>query len=417
MTVSDSSDYSIPFARKSVTRGSPVLQPNEGRRTSAASAQPHIKLQISCPINERDLLISTRQFAHERRLRSWMELSVTMIALTIVVIAGVLSRNILTSLCVSVILALLFVRVFAIYHDYMHSSIFKNSRVGGFILKGMGMYLLTPPSVWKRSHDHHHKHNSKLFGLAIGTFALMTVSNYRKASFLKRLEYRFSRSFLVMMSGYVFVFLWGMCLAPLFISPRKHMDCVFSLILHYGIGICVFALMGWNGLTFLFALPFVIATAMGAYLFYVQHNFPGAQLEEVNSWSHTYAALASTSYLDCGPIMAWFTANIGYHHVHHLNAKIPFYRLPETHAALPEVQIAPRTTLKIPHVVSSLRVNLWHEGLSRFVSFADSESLDEYVTNEIPSLSIYKGMSDDCSSDESLLRLRDPDSGCSKEVS
>src|SRR5258708_12519057 len=44
-----------------------------------------------------------------------------------------------------------------------------------------------------------------------------------------------------------------------------------------------------------------------------------------------------------GPIMAWSTANIGYHHIHHLNPRIPFYRLPEAVAAIPESQ-HPRTT-------------------------------------------------------------------------
>ena len=51
--------------------------------------------------------------------------------------------------------------------------------------------------------------------------------------------------------------------------------------------------------------------------------------------------------------------HIGYHHIHHLNAKIPFYRLPEAMAALPELQ-KPRTTSLHPRDVREcLRLKLW----------------------------------------------------------
>jgi hypothetical protein len=51
------------------------------------------------------------------------------------------------------------------------------------------------------------------------------------------------------------------------------------------------------------------------------------------SWDYTHAALRSSSMFEMSPLMHWFTGNIGYHHVHHLNHRIPFYRLPEAMAA------------------------------------------------------------------------------------
>jgi omega-6 fatty acid desaturase (delta-12 desaturase) len=68
--------------------------------------------------------------------------------------------------------------------------------------------------------------------------------------------------------------------------------------------------------------------------------------------------------------MSWFTGNIGYHHVHHLNAKIPFYRLPEAMAALQELQSPHTTSLAIGDIAACLRLKLWDPVTSRLVSWS-----------------------------------------------
>jgi omega-6 fatty acid desaturase (delta-12 desaturase) len=57
--------------------------------------------------------------------------------------------------------------------------------------------------------------------------------------------------------------------------------------------------------------------------------------------------------------MNWMTANIGYHHVHHLNAAIPYYRLPEAMASIPELQKAPETSLQPKDIAAALKLKLW----------------------------------------------------------
>ena len=118
------------------------------------------------------------------------------------------------------------------------------------------------------------------------------------------------------------------------------------------------------------AIPIMIASAMGAYLFYAQHNFPTARLKPNSEWSHVDAALNASSYIAMSPLMHWFTGNIGYHHVHHLNAQIPFYRLPEAMASLEELQEPGITTLKFGDVLACLRLKLWSPEQNRFVTFA-----------------------------------------------
>lgn len=321
---------------------------------------------------ERRLLIDSRRFASETRSRSWFELVVTLAAFAAVAWVGLSNTHILVRVGASLVLGLLFVRIFALYHDYMHSTIFKDSWLAGTILKAFALILLTPPSVWKRTHDHHHNHNSKLFGSNIGSFPIMTVNDYREAKLVEKLEYRIARSPFSILGGYFVVFLWGMCIAPFINQPRKHLDCITALVLHVSTGLFVAYNFGWGDFAFLYAFPILFATAFGSYLFYVQHNFPGATVESAHSWTYTKAALHSSGHLKTGPLLRWFTANIGLHHVHHVNAKIPFYRLAEAYDALPPMQTAIQTTLSVSDIWSALRLKLWNEELDRFVTFAEA---------------------------------------------
>jgi len=119
-------------------------------------------------------------------------------------------------------------------------------------------------------------------------------------------------------------------------------------------------------------MPMAIITCLGSYLFYAQHNFPGVIRRDGSDWDHVHAALCSSSYMKMGPVMNWFTGNIGYHHVHHLNAKIPFYRLPEAMAGLEELQTPVVTTLTLRDIVGCLRLKLWDPEQSRLVTFREA---------------------------------------------
>jgi omega-6 fatty acid desaturase (delta-12 desaturase) len=100
---------------------------------------------------------------------------------------------------------------------------------------------------------------------------------------------------------------------------------------------------------------------VGGYLFYAQHNFPDAFIQDDGKWDFTTAAIRSSSYLKMGRVMAWFTGNIGYHHVHHLNHHIPFYRLPEALRSMPELAGSGVTTLWPMDVWRCLRLKVWDE--------------------------------------------------------
>ena len=318
----------------------------------------------------KELILATKPFAQERCARSWWALGSTLVVLLILLGLTTLDIHWGIRLPCSLLASLVMVRLFVIYHDYLHGAILEHSRLADLIFTAYGLVMLTPKSIWKASHDHHHHHNGQYFGSGIGTFPLMTTDEYAKATRLERLEYVVVRHPCMMLVGYVTIFLYKMCLQELLTRPRQHLDAGAALLLQAGM-ITGMAMFAPSALVFTFLVPVILSGALGTYLFYAQHNFPGARFRDEASWDYVTAALQSSSYLRLHPIMHWFTGNIGYHHVHHLNSRIPFYRLPEAMAGIPELQSPGTTSLHPREIYRCLRLKLWDPHQGRLVSFRE----------------------------------------------
>ena len=314
---------------------------------------------IAAPRRERVSLVrATIPFAREQVWRSWWHLISTTVILAGLVGAAAAPLEWWARLSAGLLAGLLLCRLFIIYHDFQHKAILRGSRIARQFMKLFGLLCLNPISAWNRSHDYHHRHTAELMAASHGSFPVLTVAAYAEATRWERLVYNVERHPLTLLLGYGTVFLFSMCLLPLLASPRRHLDCGAALLLHGGL-IAILAVFTPWALLFAMMLPMFISAALGSYLFYVQHNFPDVDLRERSEWDYVFAALHSSSYLDAGPMMHWFTGNIGYHHIHHLNARIPFYRLRETMAAIEELQSPATTSLRIPEIYRCLRLKLW----------------------------------------------------------
>ena len=314
-----------------------------------------------------ELILATKPFTRDSTAKSWW-CFVSTASLLLAALAGTLFPwHPVVRLACSVFAGLLTLRLFVIYHDQQHNAILPRSRLAENLMRFFGIYALSPVSVWKSSHNHHHNHNSRIKGSHIGSFPIMTRDHYQKLGKSKRFLYLFTRHPGTIFLGYLFVFLQGMCLLPFLRKPREHADCLLALVVHFSISAALVYYTGWMGLVFSQTIPHLITFGLGSYLFYAQHNFPGVSFYDKAGWTYERAALDSSSYLKTGKIMGWFTANIGYHHVHHLNARIPFYRLPEVVRALPELQQPKVTSLHPRDVIRCLRLKVWDADLQRMV--------------------------------------------------
>ena len=317
--------------------------------------------------NSRNLIIESKVFAQESRPRSWFELAITM-SLSCLSFALTFSPLPFFILCsVSILTGLLYVRLFVIYHDYQHHAILQNSLLATSIMTGIGIFLLAPQQVWKRTHDHHHHHNSKLTVNGIGSYPTVCKNTFLKMTSTQQKIYLLNRHPLTIFLGYFTLFIYWLNMKSFFQSPTKHIDSCLALCIHLSVGFYVYQMVGVSGFFISWFIPFFIAFGFGSYLFYCQHNFPTARFCENQDWQYDQAALQSTSFLTMNPFLQWMTGNIGYHHIHHINSRIPFYRLVETMKGMPELNNITSITLHPKIIYQCLQLKLWDSELNKMI--------------------------------------------------
>jgi omega-6 fatty acid desaturase (delta-12 desaturase) len=125
--------------------------------------------------------------------------------------------------------------------------------------------------------------------------------------------------------------------------------------------------IGWRTYLLVQLPVFWMAGAMGVWLFYVQHQFEGVYWARRRDWDPLRAAMEGSSFYKLPAVWRWFSANIGYHHVHHLSPRIPNYRLKQCCEAIPALTNKPALTIR--KSLSGIHLKLWDEERKELVEF------------------------------------------------
>jgi acyl-lipid omega-6 desaturase (Delta-12 desaturase) len=319
-----------------------------------------------------DLVRASREFQTENRLTSWCLLIETLVVLATGLWLVFHFQAWPMQVVVGLLVGLVQVRLFIFYHDTLHGALFSRDPLARGLMSLVGAYLLTMRSVWQETHDHHHQNNAKQLGSAIGTFPILTVAMAARLSPAGRLRYRIARHGLTMLAGCLTLMLGGMVISSFVRKPRRHWGGLVAVAIHVGVFIALTWYWGWATAFCAQVVPSVLSMAVGSYLFYAQHNFPSLKLSRRDDWSYAAAALESSSMFEMSPLMHWFTGSIGYHHVHHLNHRIPFYRLREAMRAMPELQNPGRTSWRLRDIHACLNLYVWDPRQNRMLTYAEA---------------------------------------------
>ncbi|HSG46747.1 MAG TPA: fatty acid desaturase [Longimicrobiales bacterium] len=264
-------------------------------------------------------------------------------------------------------------RMFMIQHDCGHGSFFKSRRARDWVGFWIGVCTLIPYQYWRKTHAYHHAHAGDLDFRGFGDVDTLTLQEYRALPPLKRFAYRAYRHPLVLFGiGPLFHFVvkhrypWDI--------PRDWRQAWRSVWLTNlgiaGIAAAVIAVVGWKAFVLVHLPVMAVTTSAGVWLFYVQHQFEDTYWHRHEDWDYFDAALQGSSYLVLPRPLQWITANIGIHHVHHLNARIPNYRLQECMEANPEFQEVTRITVRESWRLT--RLALWDEEAQELISFREA---------------------------------------------
>jgi omega-6 fatty acid desaturase (delta-12 desaturase) len=266
------------------------------------------------------------------------------------------------------------VRTFIIFHDCGHGSFMPTKRLNRSVGIFTGLLVFNAFHAWTHDHAGHHATSGDLDRRGAGDIDTWTVAEYRSRSRLGRLGYRLLRSPFVMFTVGP---LWALAIEPRLIPLSKRARIRHShLLTNFGIAAMVVGmglLVGWTALLKI-QLPIVlVAGAAGVWLFYVQHQFEDAYWTRRPDWSYLDAALKGSSYLKLPKVLQFFSGNIGLHHVHHLQPRIPNYNLQRAHDENPFLHEAP--TISLWSGMKTLNLKLIDERTGRLVTFAQARRL------------------------------------------
>jgi omega-6 fatty acid desaturase (delta-12 desaturase) len=263
------------------------------------------------------------------------------------------------------------VRTFIVFHDCAHGSLLPSKRANRWVGRFLGLFVLSPFERWRHDHAIHHGTSGDLERRGVGDIITLTVDEYRERSPRGRLAYRLIRHPVVMFGlGPIIAMIIGPRIATRSQRPRmRHSVLGTDVVLVMVIGgLCW--LMGWERFLIVWAPSAMLAGSVGIWLFYVQHQFEDAYWQSAADWDYADAALRGSSYLKLPRVLQFFTGNIGLHHVHHLNARIPNYNLQRAHDENAIFHDVP--TLTLWDGLRSVRLKLWDEEHGKLVTFAQA---------------------------------------------
>ncbi|WP_111495614.1 fatty acid desaturase [Marinobacter bohaiensis] len=305
----------------------------------------------------------------------------------------------LTAGCIGV-LCLFLLRVFVLMHDCGHNALFDKiayNRRAGFLL---GVVCGMPQYVWSKNHAFHHATNGN-WDQYRGPLATLSLDEFNALTPAQQTRYRLMRhiavaplgGFLYLIFNPRYTWLKGSLALLAFIlrgklrqptrsmrsiagefQPRywktwkdyRHMTANNLVLLSLWALMC--AAVGPLVFFVIYLTSLSLSGAGGIILFTVQHNFEDSWAADESNWDYSRAAVEGTSFLVLPGWLNWFTADIAYHHVHHLSASIPNYRLAECHRAYAHL-FADVTRITLRDVPKALRNNLWDRDHHRITSF------------------------------------------------
>ncbi|MDA0704105.1 MAG: fatty acid desaturase [Proteobacteria bacterium] len=271
------------------------------------------------------------------------------------------------------------VRTFIVQHDCGHGAFFRSKRWNDVLGVVCSLVTLAPYPSWRRQHAGHHGVWNNLDRRDTGAdiySSCLTVEEYRQLSPWGRRWYRVSRNPIVanlLIPPLVFLVLYRLPF-DMPVGWRGERRAVYLtdialIALFCGLGLA----LGFGRVIGIQLPVMAMAAIIGVWLFTVQHRSEWTVWARQKDWDAVTASLKGSTYLRLPRILQWFTGNIGLHHIHHLNPKIPNYRLEGCHEALTDLQEVPVLTLG--SAFKAMFFVLWDERRQRLVTFrAESRS-------------------------------------------
>jgi acyl-lipid omega-6 desaturase (Delta-12 desaturase) len=297
------------------------------------------------------------------------------------------------------------VRCFSLMHDCGHYSLFNSKKINRLVGFGLGVVNAIPQYPWSRDHAYHHKTNGD-WERYRGIADFLSTEQFAKLTVAEQNSYEFLRQPLMAIPGGFFYLAIaprlaliseikgfiehvGSCLkqdVPMsrsaiiasyeskqWSTTAEFWDSLLNNICVISIWMMMSNLIGAGLFLSVYSISLTFSAVIFIWVFFVQHIFEDSYAHKTASWDYLLGAIEGSSYLELPTIFKWFTANIGFHNIHHLSERIPNYNVEACHQENIHL-LTNIKTLKAGDMLDCAKFILWDADSNSLVSIGSYRS-------------------------------------------
>lgn len=332
-----------------------------------------------------DIRTVARQYASADDRQAWTELTVSLVVYFGALALALSSIGTWWIMVPAIIAtAAMGLRIYMIQHDCLHRSFFGSRKFNDVIGTLLSPIAMTPYKATRYIHGLHHTYVSDLERRDAFEIQTLTLREWEAAPLWKKLQYRCYRSPVVLILIGPFVLYAVFRRLPLYAFKAGAVkDLIFHNAMLAVLAGVIWWVAGWPGLAF-WAFSVYLGCAFGALIPYVVHNFEHIHWGTRPELTFEKAALEGSAVLKWGRLFDLVTLNIGYHDLHHLNARIPGYKLRDAHHALEAEGFLNSFKIGFSQGLACLRWKLYDEEQGCMIPFPSDATLRRRSRTSLP---------------------------------
>ena len=139
--------------------------------------------------------------------------------------------------------------------------------------------------------------------------------------------------------------------------------------LHFLSLLSAYLLLLQNNILMHYIISFYISSIFGFILFQNQHTFNPPYVVDNATWNFKDSGLLGSSFIQIPEYLKYFVGGIEYHHIHHINSKIPGYNLRKYHEEVVSTSnlFDNIVKLSIYECFENLKLRLFSEEKNRYI--------------------------------------------------
>ena len=285
------------------------------------------------------------------------------------------------------LLTLSIYKIFICFHDCVHNSYSPNKTLNWVISNITGALMLTSPN-WILGHHTHHLTNGQIdnpYHYKFNETVFITLNKYLAANKVAQqvfhIMYHPLFYFVFFPNMHFFVMQRFHSILQKYKRPEKIKSSMrqiveTQLLNNVLIGVMFYELYSY-GILAQYVISLTAGFSIGFFTFFNQHTFNPAYVETSENWTFKNSGLLGSSFIQVPRLLSFFTDGIEYHHIHHINSKIPGYNLHKYHDEVVATSTAfdNITKLTLTDCFNNIWLMMYDEERKKYITMAEAYAI------------------------------------------